>query len=259
MAINFGNRSNSAANILNNISSSSVPVAAQAAEAGKTVSNLLGAVDLTGVDARLTTTMSTLAKTADLTSGVLDLNKLNPLNGLSNLAKKFQTSIPDLNLEDIANANAKGIDLTNIEKIPACAFAPLQKAKDFPELPKVDYEGKSPTELAKMFGVSDPSKIPGIDSKSLKDLITPVAGLVGTLLAAKNVLATDLTALRGKFESVTNQLSSVSAAAPQSREALQSNLGITNSKSAAFVFGSRSASNSTIDKLVPVNTQYPGP
>lgn len=258
MTIQFNNQTNSALAILDKISSSNIPIAAQAAEAGKTILNVAGAVDLTDVKNKLSTTISALANPANLTSGPLDLSKLAPLAGIAALAQKFKTTITDVKLEDVLAAKAKGIDLTNIEKIPACAFAPMQIAKDFPELPKVDYEGKSPKEIAKMFGVSDPSKIPGLDPKSLKDLVTPVAGLVGAFLAAKSALATDATALKGKFESVTKQLSSVAATAKQSKEALQSNLGVVNSKSAVSVFGSKSQSQSTIDKLVPINTQYPG-
>lgn len=202
--------------------------------------------------------VSSIGKNASaLTENFLKISGLNGGNPLDALSKKFKVPLLDskISVEGAIAAASKGIN-TALENLPKCASIPFPKPITFPELPGKDFQGKSPKELAKMFGVLDPSKIPGASPDMIKSLLKPSLGSMAGLLNAKNLLPIDASALKDGLASASGQLSGITGSLGQAVESAQSSLGSISAKSAASVFGSKSAT-SAADALVPVIPQFP--
>lgn len=170
--------------------------------------------------------------------------KISDLTRFSKIEKSSEAAI---------QATARGIN-PNLSRLPACATIPFSIASTFPEVSKADFLGKTPSQLAKCFGVKDVSMIPGANSAVIKELLATNTGAVASFIVAKNNLQGDASTLKDKLAAGTQQIAAVSSVFGQARESSQASLGPINSKTAAAAFGSKTA-NSASDSLVPITQQ----
>lgn len=185
--------------------------------------------------------LDSLAKTLGIDVNNLTSIGKEKLEGLKSKANELSVNIP--------RASGAGLQLNNI---------PLDKLKNIPllaptttapnaDIPLADIKG---LDIAKAFGVKDLTKLPGgITPDQINSAIGDVKNIGGKLVSLKSSLGTDAAALKDKFGTVNQQVSSAVNKLSQNLESAQVSLGSVNTKSVINVFGSKTSS-SPLDKLI---------